>query len=301
MMRRRYGLAVLALAAVLLAAGSAVVVSGQLLAYQDGYVFFTSGDGFRVASDIIIRDAKTGGNTALKPAPRIWARATFNSSGTVTELDLSRAPLPAQGSFADVQRFAVALSTPAPNPDLLAYAATPGPDETPLPTQHFSGKPVLVTFIVQVPPITPFTSSVYITTDQSGWNAQAIPMDRIDALHYQITRRYPSGTSFRYLYDRGSFQSKEVAQNGLDRRPRVFVVPDADVRVIRDNVYAWQDQANGGVNQVQPQVMPTPYNPAPFPNLPCLPPPQPPAPGHKPPPPPAGCPGAPPPGAPPPP
>ncbi len=200
----------------------------------------------------------------------------------MTELDLSRDPLPAQGNFADVARFAVAISTPAPNPDLLGYAPTPGPDETPAPTQRFTGQSVLVTFIVQVPPITPFTSAVYISTDQSGWNAQAIPMDRIDALHYQITRRYPSGTIFHYLYDRGSFQSTEIAQNGLQRTPRNLVVPDADVRVVHDTVSAWQDQVNGGVNQVQPQIMPTPYNPAPFPNLPPgLPPPQP-APGKPP-------------------
>jgi len=277
MIRRLLRSSAILLALVLIAASSSVVVSGQLLAYQDGFVFFTTGDGFRVAQDVVIRDAKTGAGTTIKPVPRIWARATFDANGTVTELDLSRTPLPPQGSFADVQRFAVAISTPAPNPDLLAYAPTPAPGATPLPTQQFSGRPVLVTFIVQVPPITPFTSGVYITTDQSGWNAQAIPMDRIDALHYQITRRYPSGTVFHYLYDRGSFQAKEVAQNGLDRAPRNFIVPDADVRVIRDTVYAWNDQVNGGVNQLQPQIMPTPYNPAPFPNLPpSLPPPQPP-------------------------
>jgi hypothetical protein len=278
----------LALAVVLLAASSSVVVSGQLLAYQDGYVFFTTGDGFRVARDVVIRDAKTARATALRPAPRIWARATFDASGTVTELDLSRDPLPPQGSFADVSRFAVALSTPVPNPDLLKAVETPGPSESAAPIQHFSGKPVLVTFIVQVPPYTPFTSSIYIATDQSGWNAQAIPMDRIDALHYQITRRFNSGTIFRYLYDRGSLQSQEIAQNGLARVPRNAVVTDADVRVVRDTVYAWQDAAPGGLNQVQPQIMPTPYNPAPFPNLPtCLPPPQP---GGKRPPPPPNCP-----------
>jgi hypothetical protein len=289
MMPRAASLLAATLGIVLIAASSAIVVSGQLLAYQDGYVFFTTGDGFRAARDIVIRDAKTGSATSIKPAPRVWARATFDAGGTITELDLSRSPLPPQGNFADVQRFAVAISPPAPNPDLLAYAPTPGPDETPLPSQHFSGRPVLVTFIVQVPPVTPFTSSVYISTDQSGWSAQAIPMDRVDALHYVITRRYPSGTSFRYLYDRGSFQQKEVSQNGLDRAPRNFVVPDADVRVIRDTVYAWNDQIPGGAQQQQPQIMPTPYNPAPFPNLPpCLPPPQPgggkPPPVHCPPP-----------------
>ena len=276
-------LTALSLAVLLLAAGSSVVVSGQLLAYQDGYVFFTTGDGFHVAHDVVIRDAKTGGPTALHPAPRIWARATFDPSGTVTELDLSRAPLPPQGSFADVARFAVAISTPVPNPDLLRAVETPAPGEMTAAVQRYSGRPVLVTFIVQVPPYTPFTSSVYIATDQSGWNAQAIPMDRVDALHYQITRRYASGTMFRYLYDRGSLQTQEVAQNGLARTPRTFTVPDADVRVIHDVVAAWQDAAPGAVNQAQPQIMPTPYNPAPFPNLPTsVPPPQPHPPGKPP-------------------
>ncbi|MGA8473613.1 MAG: hypothetical protein WB681_00970 [Candidatus Cybelea sp.] len=277
MMRRALSLAAVALAIVLVAASSPVVVSGQLLAYQDGFVFFTTGDGFRVAHDVVIHDAKSGAATSLQPVPRVWARATFDASGTVTELDLSRAPLPPQGNFADVARFAVAISSPAPNPDLLKAVETPAPGETLATTQHFSGRPVLVTFIVQVPSVTPFTAAVYITTDASGWNAQAIPMDRIDALHYQITRRFNSGTIFHYIYDRGSFQSAEIAQNGLQRTPRNLVVTDADVRVIRDTVAAWQDQVNGGVNQVQPQIMPTPYNPAPFPNLPPgLPPPRPP-------------------------
>ena len=275
----------LAFAVTLVAAGPSIVVTGQLLAYQDGFVFFTTGDGFRIAPGIVIHDAKTGGSTKLAPAPRLWARATFDATGSVTELDLSRVALPPEGNFDDVTRFAVAASSPAPNPDLLAYAnlATPVPGGGAPTTVSYSGKPVLVTFIVQVPPTTPLTASVYISTDQSGWNAQAIPMDRVDALHYSITRRYPSGTIFNYLYDRGSLQSEEIAQNGLSRPPRKFVVPDADVRTVSDTVSAWQDQVPGSINQQQPQIMPTPYNPAPFPNLPPgLPPPEPPQ-SHKPP------------------
>ncbi len=284
MTRRLLSLCALALTVTLLAAGSAIVVSGQLLAYQDGFVFFTTGDGFRVAPNVSIRDAKTGGATAIKPGPRIWARATFDAAGTVTELDLSRGPLAPEGDFSQVERFAVTLSTPVPNPDLAqTIVPVPVPGVTIPPGTHFSGRPVLVTFIVQVPPGTPFTSSVYITTDASGWNAQAIPMDRVDGLHYQITRRFNSGTIFRYLYDRGSFQSEEIAQNGLARSPRNIVVTDADVRVLHDTVFAWQDSVNGSSTQVQPQIMPTPYNPAPFPNLPPgLPPPQPQPPGKPP-------------------
>ena len=263
---RRALVAVSALLAIaLIAAGPTIAVTGQLLAYQDGFVFFTTGDGFRVATGVAIRDASGNAPTTIVPAPRVWARAHFDATGTVTELDLSRTPLPQEGSFGDVAKFAVALSSPIPNPDLMPPSPEPG--HTLVPTQHFSGRPVLVTFTVQVPPNTAFSASIYMTTDTSGWNAQAIPMDRIDALHYQITRRFNSGTIFRYLYDRGSFQSQEIAENGLQRTPRQIVVTDADVRVIRDTVYAWLD-SRSNANGQQPNGLPTPYNPAPFPNLP---------------------------------
>ncbi|MGB8521119.1 MAG: hypothetical protein WCD38_13250 [Candidatus Tumulicola sp.] len=264
-LRRIFAVTCALLSVALVAAGPTIAVTGQLLAYQDGFVFFTTGDGFRVAPGVLIRDSAGTGPATIVPEPRVWARAHFDATGTVTELDLSRSPLPAEGSFADVARFAVALSSPIPNPDLVP--ATPAPGHTLVPAQHFSGRPVLVTFTVQVPPTTPFSASVYITTDASGWNAQAIPMDRIDTLHYQITRRLNSGTIFRYLYDRGSFQSQEIAQNGLQRTPREIVVTDADVRTLRDTVYAWLDSSSNASGQ-QPNGLPTPYNPNPFPNLP---------------------------------
>ena len=66
----------------------------------------------------------------------------------------------------------------------------------------------------------------------------------------------------------GAIATTTTAWVPLGGTPRNLVVPDADVRVVHDTVSAWQDQTNGGVNQVQPQIMPTPYNPAPFPNLP---------------------------------
>jgi hypothetical protein len=275
MMKRFLSLAAAVLCVALIAASGPIVVTAQLLDYEQGYVFFTSGDGFRVSPSVAIRDAKTGGPTTLVPGPRIWSRTTFDPSGVVTELDLSKSPLPAEGNLADVTHFAVALSPPVPNPDLIP--ATPVPGETVAATQeHFSGRPVLVTFIVLVPPTTPFTSNVYVTTDASGWNPQAIPMSRIDALHFEITRRMNSGTIFRYLYDRGSFQQVEVAENGIQRAPREITVTDADVRTVQDTVYQWVDMTAGGQTQI-PTTIPTPYNPAPFPNLPPgFPPPRPP-------------------------
>ncbi|HTX59705.1 MAG TPA: hypothetical protein VMH02_08485 [Verrucomicrobiae bacterium] len=249
----------------LIAASGPIVATGQLLAYQDGYVFFTTGDGFHVSPQVVIRNA-SGTGAPIVPGPRVYARATFDAAGTVTELDLSQTPLPAQGDLADVLKFAVALSPPLPNPDLVPQ--TPAPGESAKPTEHFSGKPVVVVFTVQVPPNTPFTSTIYMTTDASGWNPNAVIMDRVDALHFRIIERLNSGTIFRYLYDRGSLQQEEVAENGMQRTPRQIVVTDSDVRAVNDTVYAWADMLAGGSQSQAPQGLPTPYNPAPFPNLP---------------------------------
>ncbi len=245
-----------------------IQVTGQLLAYQDGYVFFTTGDGFRVAPGITIENARTGKPSAQIPGPRLWARATFDPAGEVTAMAISRSPLPPEGNFADVEHFAVALSSPVPNPDLNGVAAAhPEPGITIPPGVTFSGKPVLVTFTVEVPPTTPQNALVYMTNDVSGWNPQAIEMTRVDALHYRVQMRLRSGTIFSYLYDRGSLQSEEAGENGLQRKARQIIVYDSDVRAVNDVVYNWQDTL-GGNNQPQPNVIPTPYNPAPFPNLP---------------------------------
>jgi hypothetical protein len=62
-------------------------------------------------------------------------------------------------------------------------------------------------------------------------------------------------------------QQEEVAQNGIQRAPRQIVVADSDVRAVNDTVYAWSDMVAGG-QSIAPNGLPTPYNPAPFPNLP---------------------------------
>ena len=77
---RRVGALVCAL--ILIAAAAPVTISGQLLAYQDGFVFFTTGDGFRVAPNVTILDEQTKKPATHAPAPRDYARAVFNDLGT---------------------------------------------------------------------------------------------------------------------------------------------------------------------------------------------------------------------------
>ncbi|MEO9263422.1 MAG: hypothetical protein ABI282_04965 [Candidatus Baltobacteraceae bacterium] len=248
------------------AASGDMALTGQLLAYQDGFVFFTNGAGFRVAPGVKILDIATKGPSADLPRPRIYARAVFDSAGAVTELDLSRAPLPIEPLSDAIAKYSVQQSPSYPNPDLIPKPS----DLKGAPNAGSiagSGRPVLVVITVQVPVLTPPAAGVYITTDTSGWNPQAIQMDRIDALHFRITRRIASGTILRYLYTRGALQSEERAANGLDRSPRLLAVTDADVRAVNDTVYNWADTLTGS-QSVQPNTIPTPYNPAPFPNLP---------------------------------
>ena len=219
-MSRAIAAAAVALALVLVGASGAIHVTGQLLSYQDGFVFFTTGDGFRVSPNVIVHDAASGAPSQLKPRPRLWARAVFDADGNVTELDLSRTPLPQEDDYGLARKFAVAISSPIPNPDLGASPETP--NHIPI---TYTGRPVLVQFTVQVPPGTPLNASIYIMTDASGWNPQAIPMDRVDALHFRVTRRLASGTRSLPLYAR--FGAEPGARR---KRAEPAPAPDHDQR-----------------------------------------------------------------------
>ena len=261
---RFFRIVALALVGALIAADAPIHITGQILDYEKGYVFFTTGDGFRVAPNVTILDLKTKHPSTRAPQPRDYAAVTFDSTGEVTEIDLTSDVLPDQAVYPPLQKFVVAASSPVPNPDLA--------QATPRPGRHgimdvYSGKLVKVTFTVEVPLGTSLTDNVYLMTDQSGWNPQAVKMDRIDGLHFQIVREMASGTRFKYLYTRGSLATEERGRNGLEVTPRDFVVADADTKNKGDEVYGWADQSGPGNIQL-PTSIPTPYNPAPFPNLP---------------------------------
>ena len=237
-------------------AGQVVRFAGQLLDVRRGFAFFTTGDAFRLDPQARTVDAATGGPTALVPATRVYARASFDAaSGRIVELALSRRPLPVEASYEDVRRFAVALSPRVANPDLGGGA--PG----------MTGKPVQVTFYVQVPPRTPLYADVYLATDVSGWSATAIKMDRIDGLHYRVSRDFNSGTHFFYRYTRGSWNAAERGQDGLEGKPRELFVGNGDVRRKDDTVYHWGDE-DGLAPDLGNQAMPTPFTGQPFPRPP---------------------------------
>ncbi|HTV75220.1 MAG TPA: hypothetical protein VME66_16120 [Candidatus Acidoferrales bacterium] len=232
--------------------------SGQLLDLRGGFVFFTTGDGFALDPQCHIVEAATGAPTSPGVVTGMYARASFDpQTGHVVELAISPTPLPQAASYGAIQHFAVALSPPYPDPDL---AATPAPGDH---GGAFTGRRVLVQFTVQVPPTTPLTDDIYISTDQSQWDPQAIKLTRIDALHYRINSEFSSGTKLLYLYTRGSWRSVERGEDGLERQPRVFIVGENDTQSHSDIVYHWSDEVQGAP-EAEPGSIPTPFNPYPF-------------------------------------
>jgi hypothetical protein len=247
-------------------AQAVTVVTAQILDYENGFVFFTTGDGFRVAQNVSTINLRSG-NTET-PAAREYARVTFDAAGTVTKLELSHSKLPPEGDLATMRRFAVALSTPAPNPDLAPHTGG-GSDRC---ASVLPGKSVSLNITIQVPVTTPINDTVYMTTDQSGWNPQAYRLDRRDALHYHTVLRLLSGTRLRVLFDRGSAQTMQAGEGGIERDPYQICIGDEDAQTFAPPpIPRWTDQL-GTTSLPVPGTMPTPYNPNPFPGFPTPPP-----------------------------
>jgi hypothetical protein len=239
--------------------GTAALVrfSGQVLDYQHGFLFFTTGDGFRVAPDVRITDA-SGKPTQTLPQTRMYALAGFDAqSGQVTEIALSGRPIPGGVAYESIKQYAVVKSAQQTNPDFKKKGVA------------IEGKPVLVTFIVTVPPNTPLTDQVYISTDKSGWLPNAIRMDRIDALRYRYTAKLLSGTDLDYLFTRGTWTTVERGRNGLEQPPHHIFVGNLDTENRSNQVYYWADVGTGGGAPAaqatfNPSALPTPFNPSPF-------------------------------------
>ncbi|HZO93418.1 MAG TPA: hypothetical protein VFB22_06575 [Candidatus Baltobacteraceae bacterium] len=234
--------------------GALLRFTGQLLDLRAGYVYFTTGDAFKVAPALKVDDYDKGGPPAVVPGPRVFARAILDpSSHEVVQLDVTRRRLAPDAAYAAVTHpFVVSQSAPKTNPEL---APRPG----------FSGKEVAVSFVVEVPPTTPIDAQIYVSTDVSQWNPQAILLNRVDATHYRTVARFASGTTFFYRVTRGSWETEEIGQDGLEDPPTRFLVREADAQLATHTVYHWRDERAGSVSApAAPGAIPTPFNPNPF-------------------------------------
>lgn len=246
-------LAVLAATLPTLAQDQLVRFTGQLLDVRGGYVFFTSGDSFKLAPAPKLADYDTGKPTVLQPRPKIFARAIIDpATKQVVELDLTTKRLATDAQYAVVA-----------NP---LSATKPTTEKAPeIVGQRRTGREVAVAFVVIVPPTTPINSQIYISTDASGWNPQAIKMDRIDAQTYRAVRRFASGTKFAFRVTRGSWNSVELGSDGLEAPAHQYETTEVDAQSARVTVFAWSDNRANVPEAAQPGAIPTPFNPNPFP------------------------------------
>jgi hypothetical protein len=211
-----------------------LMVTGQVIDIERGFIVFTTGDALRVSDKATFLDAASGSPVATMPAPGIYALATIDTvSGTITSVRFSRTPI-AQGTpVAEVpRRYIVQISPTQTNPELAppksAYTARLTHD-------------TLARITVEVPPNTPFVDDVFMTTDTSGWNPQAVKMQRQDATHFFIEMRLRTGSEFHFLFTRGSWSKAERDRNGLERDARDLYVEGSDLLRVEATVYRWAD------------------------------------------------------------
>jgi hypothetical protein len=224
---------------------AANVITGEILDYEKGYVVLTSGASYPVAPNVTIVDAKSGQPTSLKAEPGVFAQLTVGPDGMVTDLALSKTAISAALKLPSLNTVAVPLAPPG---------AT-------------AGELARVRFIVTVPPTTQASDQVYMTTSETSWAPTAVRMDRVDSRHFSAMIEVPVGKLFLYLYTRGSPQSLERDANGLQRKARELTLQSSDAQVERDAIQHWGDEVGTSLLP-PPQTFPTPYNAAPFPNLP---------------------------------
>lgn len=211
-----------------------LVASGQVVDLERGYIVFATGDAFKLDPAVRIVDDGTGLAPTYAIAPGVFAAITIDqTTALVTDVRTSLDPLAEGVDIVKIPRALVSVaSSPKPNPDL-------APPPVTLRSQLSST--VRVAIDVEVPPETPLGDDIYITTDTSGWNAQAIKMQRVNGRHFRIQIDLKGGTQFRYLFTRGSWQTVERARSGLARDPRTLSVPGGDSMVLDATVYRWAD------------------------------------------------------------
>jgi hypothetical protein len=242
-----------ALALPSLAQGDLVRFTGQLLDVRNGYVYFTTGDAFKVADALRVADFDTGKPTTLQPRAKLYARAVLDpATKQVVELDLTTRRLPTDAQYAQLAQ---------------TYTRTkPATEKAPeIVGKPLTGREVAVSFTVTVPPTTPLNAEVYLSTDAGGWNPREIKLDRIDGQRYRAVRRYASGTQFAVRATRGSWNSVGRDQFGLEAKPQSFSVPEVDAIGYQVIVFSWSDDRGSAPQQAAPGAIPTPFNPNPFP------------------------------------
>lgn len=96
-----------------------------------------------------------------------------------------------------------------------------------------------MTIDVTVPPRTPPSDDIYVSTERSGWSPNEVRMDRVDARHYRLALRLHRDARLAFRVTRGSYAT--IERDAARALPPAHVAdgrPDAHVVV---DVAAWAD------------------------------------------------------------
>lgn len=95
------------------------------------------------------------------------------------------------------------------------------------------------TIDVFVPPRTPQSDDIYVSTERSGWSPAEVRMDRVDARHFRLTLKLRRGARVAFRITRGSFGTTERdASRALPSAHFALGEPSARVVV---TIAAWAD------------------------------------------------------------
>jgi hypothetical protein len=113
---------------------------------------------------------------------------------------------------------------------VLAPAVERDADETTLVTS---------TIDVIVPPRTPPSDDIYLSTERTSWSPAEVRMDRVDARHFRLALRLHRGARVAFRITRGSYGTTERdAARALPPAHIAVGEPDAHVTVV---IPAWAD------------------------------------------------------------
>ena len=103
-------------------------------------------------------------------------------------------------------------------------------------------QPIQVTFIVSVPLNTPTRDIVYMATDRDNWVPNGVRMSPMTGNRWSVTLTLGKGGSLKYKFTRGSWQTAETNQAGMEISNRsLTITKQGDTQQVQDVVARWSD------------------------------------------------------------
>jgi len=113
-------------------------------------------------------------------------------------------------------------------------------------SQPFAGgplaQPIAVTFVVTVPLNTPTRDVVYMASDSASWVPNGVRLAPMSGNRWTVTLTLGKGSSIKYKFTRGSWETAETNQSGMEIPNRSLTITTAqDAQTVEDTVLRWSD------------------------------------------------------------